>query len=378
MRHDVAIYSPFAAGLYERRQGNAGGAERQMTFLARALADRGHRVAHIVYDVSDPALPSGSLTLVPRGSHLHRRGTVGAVVEGLRICRALWAADAAVTVVRTGTAAVGLTALFCRLRGRRLVFSSASNADFTQETASSRRARRGLYRLGVRLADAVVLQSQEQLGLARAAFPGLRRVERIPSFAEPADAGPRMPECFLWLGRAITYKQPERFVELARAVPEARFRMVAVPDSSAPAGLFPGLAEAARELPNLEVLGPQPYAATMELIRRAVAVVNTSVFEGMPNVFLESWMRGVPVLSLQVDPDGIIARHGLGVAAGGSWERFTAGARELWQGRDHGDELAGHVRAYVEAVHSPRAVGERWSALIAEIGAARNGHREPA
>jgi glycosyltransferase involved in cell wall biosynthesis len=102
------------------------------------------------------------------------------------------------------------------------------------------------------------------------------------------------------------------------------------------------------------------------------------VFEGMPNVFLESWMRGVPVLSLQVDPDGIIARHGLGVAAGGSWERFTAGARELWQGRDHGDELAGHVRAYVEAVHSPRAVGERWSALIAEIGAARNGHREPA
>jgi hypothetical protein len=74
MRHDVAIYSPFASGLYERRQGNAGGAERQMTFLAHAHADRGPRVAHIVYDVRDPSLPSGHLTL----ESVHSPGTAGA------------------------------------------------------------------------------------------------------------------------------------------------------------------------------------------------------------------------------------------------------------------------------------------------------------
>lgn len=378
MRHDVAIYSPFAAGLYERRQGNAGGAERQMTFLARALADRGHRVAHIVYDVSDPSLPPGHLTLVPRGTHLQRRGTAGAMLEGLRICRALWAADAAVTVVRTGTAAVGLTALFCRLRGRRLIFSSASTADFTFETASSRRLRRALYRLGVRLADVVVLQSQEQVELAGAAFPTLRRVVRIPSFAEPAGVTATEPEFFLWLGRVITYKQPERFVELARALPQARFCMLAVPDSSADGRLLAGLREAARELPNLEVLGACPYGQTMELIGRSVAVVNTSSFEGMPNVFLESWMRGVPVLSLQVDPDDIISQHGLGVAADGSWKRFEAGAVELWDTRGRREELSDHVRTYVEAVHSPRSVAARWSELIAETATARNGHEAAA
>ena len=348
-----------------------------MTFLAHALADRGHRVAHIVYDVGEPSPAAAHITLVARGTHLHRRGVTGAVLETARICRALWTADAAVTVVRSSSAALGLTGMFCRLRGRRLIFSSASNGDFTFETASSRRLRRRLSRLGVRLADVVVVQSEDQVELAGAAFGELRRVTRIPSFAEPAAVGPLTPECFLWLGRVIAYKQPERFVELARTLPEARFRMLAVPDSSADQRLLAGLRDAARELSNLEVLGPQPYGETMELIGRAVAVVNTSTFEGMPNVFLESWMRGVPVLSLQVDPDGIISHNGLGVAAEGSWERFEAGARELWQTRGQREELATHVRAYVDAIHSPQAVGERWSALITELAGASNGHRVP-
>ena len=157
-----------------------------MTFLAHALADRGHRVAHIVYDVGEPSPAAAHITLVARGTHLHRRGVTGAVLETARICRALWTADAAVTVVRSSSAALGLTGMFCRLRGRRLIFSSASNGDFTFETASSRRLRRRLSRLGVRLADVVVVQSEDQVELAGAAFGELRRVTRIPSFAEPA------------------------------------------------------------------------------------------------------------------------------------------------------------------------------------------------
>jgi len=375
MRHDVAIYSPYAAAFYERPQGVVGGAERQMTMLARALADHGHRVAHIVYDVRAPS--ASAITLIPRGPHLIGRGSAGAILEGLRICRALWTADAGVTIVRTGSAAVGLTALFCRLRGRRFIFSSASTADFTFETASARRLRRSLYRLGVRLADVVVLQSAEQVDLARTAFPDLRRVVTIPSFAETSAVTAAEPEFFLWMGRIIEYKQPERYLELAREMPEAQFRMLAVPDSSADDGLYPRIRDAAAELPNLELLDQQPYDRTMELVGRAVAVVNTSQFEGMPNVFLEGWMRGVPVLSLQVDPDGVISQHELGVAAAGSWERFAAAARELWRIRGQRNELSGHVRAYVEEVHSQRAVGARWSVLIAEMESSRNGRQAP-
>ena len=123
------------------------------------------------------------------------------------------------------------------------------------------------------------------------------------------------------------------------------------------------------------MLGPQPYGETMELIGRAVAVVNTSTFEGMPNVFLESWMRGVPVLSLQVDPDGIISHNGSASrppAPGSASRRAHASS-----GRRAASATSSRPRLHVrrESGHAPRPVGARWSELIAEMVPPRNGHR---
>jgi glycosyltransferase involved in cell wall biosynthesis len=87
----------------------------------------------------------------------------------------------------------------------------------------------------------------------------------------------------------------------------------------------------------------------------------------MPNAFLEAWALGVPVLTLEFDPDAVVARNGLGISAGGSWDRFVEGARELWEGRSSREEFARNARAYVARVHSIEAVGAQWSDLIDEV-----------
>jgi len=207
------------------------------------------------------------------------------------------------------------------------------------------------------------------VSLARQSFRGKREIVHIPSFCETADESDgdgAERGSLLWIGRVTAEKAPRRYVDLARALPDGRFTMVTIgPDASRE---HPELQEAARGVPNLELSENVPYPQLMEMISGAVAVVNTSTVEGLPNVFLEAWARGVPVLTLECDPDGVIERRELGIAASGSWDRFIAGARELLDGRFPRAELSRRTRAFIEEVHSIDAGAARWADVIDRLG----------
>jgi hypothetical protein len=217
---------------------------------------------------------------------------------------------------------------------------------------------RALLWLGVRLADVIVVQTPEQVPLCLERFG--RSATVIESIAEPAEAREDRPEAFLWIGHLAGYKRAQAYVELARALPGAKFWMVAAVDSATGPHHVPGL-EAS---PNLEVLAPMPRHEILRLISRAVAVVNTSDFEGMPNVFLEGWARGVPALALNHDPGGVIERHGLGSFARGSSDRLVELAAELWTARDDQRDVSVRCRRYVEAHHSPAVVAACWQKAL--------------
>src|SRR5204863_4714071 len=144
----------------------------------------------------------------------------------------------------------------------------------------------------------IIVQNAEQVSLCQERFghsPVL-----IKSIAEPAPQRNRDPEAFLWVGRLVGYKQPLAFVELARALPDAQFWMVAVPVSHTKDGpkLKRELERSAATVPNLELISPRPRRALMDLVDRAVAMVNTGDCEGLRSIFLEGWARGVPGLAL--------------------------------------------------------------------------------
>ena len=113
-------------------------------------------------------------------------------------------------------------------------------------------------------------------------------------------------------------------------------------------------------MPNLELIPQRARPELLELVDRAVAVVNTSDFEGMSNLFLEGWARGVPTLALNHDPDGVIGANGLGGFAAGDPARLVELARKLWDERADQASLAARCRRYATEHHSP---GNRRSAV---------------
>jgi glycosyltransferase involved in cell wall biosynthesis len=368
-RHDVAIYSPYAAAYYDdAAPTQGGGAEIQMTFLARELARRGLRVAHIVLPTSGPQeFERDGVTVHSRNAY-HAGGAGALARETLAVWRALRAVDAGSYLVRGSGLNVAVIAEFCRFNRRRMVFSSANDFDLIRDPASGSRAKHRIYLHGLRSADAVVVQSAQQLDLARALLRSDQLVEQIPSFAEPARAQVTDPDTFLWVSRITGHKQPLQFIRLARALPEARFAMVDAISSDTDTGLLDRVRREAAELGNLELTGPLRRDEVLAYLKHTVAIVSTSTWEGMPNVFLEAWARSVPALSLAFDPDGLIAERGLGIAAGGSWERFVEGASSLWSNRKLRETLGRNGRAYLEERHDAAKIGERWEGVLIRVG----------
>lgn len=361
--HDVAVYAPFSSQLLtDPPQPGSGGAELQMTLVARALARAGLSVCQVVYPLGGLPQESEGVRLIEReGSKVGQR--LGGLAESAAIWRALRDANARTVIHRTAGPEVAVSGAYCRLARRRFIYSSSSNVDFTGATLAHRRRDLRLHRLGLRLAQAVVVQTEEQRSLARGRMHD-GRLHLIRSIAEPAEqAGPG--EAFLWAGGAATYKNPAAFLDLAEALPELRFAMVlAGRGDSEDAVSDEKLLARAAELPNVEACGAVSRDELLARITKAVAVVNTSDIEGMPNTFLEAWARGVPALSLSVDPDGLIARHDLGAVADGSWQRFLEGARKLWAERERRSEQVERIRSYVLRHHAPEVIARRWLELV--------------
>lgn len=361
--HDVAIYSPFASLYYGRAEKQIGGAELQTTMIARGLAQRGLRVAHVVYPISDPLpLEEPAPTLVEREAWAGG-GRLGRLTEARAVWRGLRAADARIYVVRGSGGHLIAAAAFCDVARRHLVFSTSNDLDFDFHRPDRHRSVLRIYRQSIRRADRIVVQTRQQERLARDEFPQLDPLV-IPSFAQPAEPTRSEPEYFLWVNRLVDYKQPERYLELAEALPDLQFKMIAVPTSETSSRLTETLRAADERLPNLELLEPRPREQLLEDLGGAIAVATTSRAEGMPNTFLEAWARGVPVLSLGIDPDAKIADNDIGIVAGDSMEAMIEGARKLAEDGGARAAMGSRAREFVRSVHSPDAAADRWFELV--------------
>ncbi len=306
--HNLSVLAP------EFKNHTVGGEPVQQTLLATALARRGHDVSMVVADYGqEDDLECRAIRLfkayrldagIPVLRFVHPRWT--------RLWSALMRADAELYYTSCAGMEVGLLALFCRYFGKRFVFRSASDADCDKSRLLVRHARdRWLYAYGLRRADAILVQSASQ---AQALLRSYGLASRIAGMlVEHPRSPPPHDLDVLWVGNIRGVKRPDRVLDLAAKLPQFNFHMVGGPLSGDEA-LYEAVRDAAATRTNLTFHGRLSYGDANDLYDRAKLLVNTSDVEGFPNSYLQAWIRGVPVVTL-IDPDRVIEREGLGVAA---------------------------------------------------------------
>lgn len=278
-----------------------GGAEFRQSLLARAWAAAGYAVSVITQDFGQPA------DAIIDGVRIFKTHAPRAGVPVLRywhprltsVLRCLRAANADVYYQSSASHLTALLAWHCRRTGAHSIYGGASDTDFMrgEERIAYARDRR-LFRWGVAHVDAVVAQTARQAALLDRHYGRAARVIANPYTVPPRQRA-QQAHLVLWVGGIRPVKRPERFIALARALPQYRFRMIGgvVGEDRAARDYFAALREQAAAAANLEFLGFRPLDEVEAHFDEARVFVNTSAQEGFPNTFLQAWARGIATVS---------------------------------------------------------------------------------
>jgi glycosyltransferase involved in cell wall biosynthesis len=349
-----------------------GGAQVQQTLLAKALARRGYRISMVTADYGQPDGASwhGIVTYksfrddegVPILRFVHPRWT--------RVWGAMRRADADIYYVSCAGMHIAEAVLFGRAHRRKVVFRVASDSDCDPEKLLVPMWRdRKLYAYGLKRADAVLAQTPTQ---QQALLRNFGRTSSLaPSLAELGDSSSPFSDrdiAVLWVSNIQQLKRPKLFIDLAQRMPQFAFHIVgrAQPGYSA---LYEDIRQRAAALPNVTFHGSVPYHDVSNLYARARVVVNTSEIEGFPNSYLQAWAHGAPVVAFH-DPNGVIAREGLGTAAK-TIDEMSAATQELATDAQYWRATSTLCKAFMAREYGEDKTLVKYLEVIDRVAAAR-------
>jgi glycosyltransferase involved in cell wall biosynthesis len=86
-------------------------------------------------------------------------------------------------------------------------------------------------------------------------------------------------------------------------------------------------------------------------------------YEGLPNVFIQSWLHGVPVVSLHSDPDDFIKKYKIGYQTG-DFNLLVEKVRELINVPDLRIKMGQRARDFAIKEFSIQTIVDRFIEII--------------
>jgi glycosyltransferase involved in cell wall biosynthesis len=226
---------------------------------------------------------------------------------------------------------------------------------------------RVLSRHALRKADLILAQHKEQQ--EKLLRSGIRSMvlRNCHPLVSKADVQTHEGEpLILWVSSIKGWKRPQLFIELAKRCQDlpAKFMMIgAFQDQS-----YKGMVEdAVKSLKNFEYGGFVAHAEVGKYFSQAHLFVSTSISEGFSNTFIQAWIRGVPVLSIGVDPENLMTEQGLGVCTA-NIDELEKTVRELVANTSYRRAMGARAWGYAQQEFELGNVVSKLESMIREHG----------
>jgi glycosyltransferase involved in cell wall biosynthesis len=118
-------------------------------------------------------------------------------------------------------------------------------------------------------------------------------------------------------------------------------------------------------MPNVHLHGKVPHTNVHQFYQQSAALICTSYAEGFPNIFLEAWSYGLPIVST-CDPDNLISENGLGKVGKNVCE-LAAGISELLDSPQRWQKASQSSREYYLENHVVDKPMERLERVFCEV-----------
>ena len=360
---------PVLAGLDYK---TAGGAEVQQVLLANELIKCNFEVSFVVGDYGQNKIEMINGIKTIKSFKLFKGNRVLRFVPDMvSLMKAMNIANADIYYQRAAILYTGPTAFLCSVKNRKFVLSISSANFYSLEYIEKMNvAIKHMYYYGMKIADKIIAQSKHQQEVLKKNFDKDSIVIKTGCINPPNEnQGKIMPPIVLWVGTIEnTWKQPELFLKLAKTIPNANFQMIGGPARDKQ--FYERIEEAAREIPNLEFVGFVPYHEVNRYFDRASIFVNTSIAEGFPNTFVQSWARYVPVVSLNVDPDEVICNNKLGFHSK-TFEQLVYEVKRLLGDDKLREEMGLNARRYAEKEHDIKKIAREYERVFENLAMER-------
>jgi len=347
------------------------GPDVHQVLLAKELVKHGADVTFIVYNVAerDTELIDG-INVISIQKVTTSIRIINIMLNFINIFRAMKASKA--NIYFHAGSAFGIASVFSKLLRKKFIYSVASDAlvntkIITKKNKEFNQSRTNLSTFGnwldIKLADDIIVQSEHQRKMLTLNYKRNSKIIKMPFPISKRETFIKAePPIILWVGAMAEVKQPELFIYLAKRMPDAKFVMIGG-STLANLPLYERIKKNSKKIPNLDFLGTVPFHEIDKYFSRASILVNTSMFEGFPNAFIQAWIHYVPVVSLNADPDGLISQKKLGLYSK-TFEQLVEDVEILSKNKEQRKKIAQNARMYVERNHDITKISAEYIKLF--------------